>query len=215
MSIAAARSVVEARSRVASSVMMPARRSRSSAPSSGLHGVQFDLASETTHRLGAGGEQGMPLCPFWEIVPDHRQIVGIVEDEQPAGVRLKPLFQGMDHHLLLPGISLGEIEQPCQSHEVRAQGFGGVGLDPQDERIAVTVAIGILHRRLRLANATQAADGWRLGESRRLSSMQEGVYLGEDRLTTGKEGVATERNIPDGHLACAHRGGACYTRWAC
>ncbi len=100
------------------------------------HGVQFDLASQTTHRLGAGGEQGVPLCAFWEIVPDHRQIVGIVEDEQPAGVRLKPLFHGMDHHLLLPGISLGEMEQLCQGDEVQKQGFGGVGLDPQDERIA-------------------------------------------------------------------------------
>ena len=117
----------------------------------------------------------MPLCPFWEIVRDHRQVVGIVEDEQPAGVRLKPPFHGMDHQLLLPGISLGEMEQSCQGHEVRAQGFGGVGLDPQDEGIAVSGAIGILHYRLRLANATQAADGWRLGERRRRSRMQEAV----------------------------------------
>src|SRR5260370_18705840 len=45
--------------------------------------------------------------------------------------------------------------------------------------------------------------------------MQEGMDLGENGLTPGKERVATERDVPDGHLASAHRGGACYARWAC
>ncbi len=80
--------------------------------------VQLDLASEPTHGLGAGGQQNVTLVLLREIVLDHGQVVGIVEDQQPAAVRLKPVVQRLNHELLLLGVLLRKVEQSCQGNEV-------------------------------------------------------------------------------------------------
>src|ERR1700694_4230878 len=36
-----------------------------------FHGVQLDLAGETSHRLSSGGQQDVSFVPFWQIVTEH------------------------------------------------------------------------------------------------------------------------------------------------
>jgi len=66
--------------------MRPARQAwERGPPLFGLHGVS---SSCEPGRLatGAGGQQGLSDVAFLAI-PDHGQVVGIVEDQQPASVR--------------------------------------------------------------------------------------------------------------------------------
>src|SRR5437868_1250356 len=39
-----------------------------------FHRVEFDPASETSHRLGSGGQQDVTHVPFWQIVTEHGQV---------------------------------------------------------------------------------------------------------------------------------------------
>jgi hypothetical protein len=128
---------------------------------------------------------------------DDLQVVGIVQDAQPVLLSGQPLLHHLDHSGLVLLVLLVEVQHACDGHIVRNEGLLRSRSDPQDGLVLLLIAIGIFHRRLRFANASQSVDGQRLGESDRLRSRQLLMHGFEQILPSGKERVATVGHHPD------------------
>ena len=113
----------------------------------------------------------------WLLIFDNADDLAILQDYLPAvnagHILLTTRAQamgGLARKIELDTMSpqegatllLRELKQSGQGDEVREESFRGVGLHPQHILVLLTVAIGILDRRLGLADASQAADGRRL-----------------------------------------------------
>src|SRR5450755_1295140 len=139
----------------------------------------------------------MPAHTWRQEVAGQRQIVGIVQDEEPAGVTLEPvLYRGDDMGALLLAL-FRQVEQ-CGDGEIgRVEVLTSIGLCPQDGLIVSSIPIGIFQGQLCFANASQATDGLWLGECGGLACVESARQLGEQLLTTCKEWVLWVRDIPD------------------
>src|SRR6266852_3602532 len=84
----------------------------------------------------------------------------------------QPAFDGFDAYILILGVFLRQVQQDCNSCEVRDKLFTLVCSHPEDVLVLVPVAIGILHTSLRLANAAQTTNRLRLRQGRCLFCWQ-------------------------------------------
>ncbi len=96
-------------------------------------------------------------------VPQDVEIVGVVEDEEPAGGVGEPAFDGIDGTLLLLFVLFGEVQEVCEGDEVGGERFTRFGSDPEDGIVVVLVTVSVFYGGLGLADATEAADGLRQG----------------------------------------------------
>ncbi len=82
-------------------------------------------------------------------------------------------------------------------HKIRDQRLTGICSRPEHRLVLVTIAVSIFHSGLRLANASQASDGLRLGHRHRSVGKQGCVDALDDVLAPGEERIAPVRNIPE------------------
>jgi hypothetical protein len=146
----------------------------------------------------------MPLCSQGQEVGGQLQVVGVVEDEQPVGVREQPALDGGDEHFLILGVVFGELQRCCQLAKIGEQGEQRLGSCPQDGLVLVSIAIGIFDGGLGLAHAAQSADGLRLRQGRCLRVCELLMQPAQQVFAPREEGVAAKRQGPDLHLARAH-----------
>ena len=75
-----------------------------------FHLFYFDALSDTSRRVCTSGQQNMCLPPRWQEVLHYREVIGIIENEQPAGMLLEPVFDGLNDAVLLLLLLLREIQ---------------------------------------------------------------------------------------------------------
>ena len=85
---------------------------------------------------------------------------------------LEPALDRLDELLLLWLLLLGQLQQACQRHKVGEQRLTRLGSHPQHSVVVVPVPVGVLHRGLGLADATQTADGLGLRQGGGLACTQ-------------------------------------------
>ena len=105
----------------------------------------LDALGDARCRLCACGEQDVSFASRWEELAEQREVVGIIEDEQPAGVILEPAFDCIDNELLFLLLLLGQVQQVRNGHEVREDGCSRFGLDPHNGVVVLLVAVGVFH----------------------------------------------------------------------
>jgi hypothetical protein len=149
-----------------------------------------------TRGMRACGQENMPIATDGEKVGDQVKVISVIQNEQPSCVVNQLLLDGCNDKVLILLVLLWQAQQPCERHEVGDERLGRSSPDPQDEAVLLTVAIGISHRDLRLANATQAADSLCQGPPFLCHKyLRQGS---ENILASRKEGIALVGNIPDG-----------------
>ena len=124
------------------------------------------------------------------------QVVGIVQDEQPAFVGSQPALNGGNNARLILLIFFPQIEQLSQRHKVSDEGLTGGCPYPEDVGILVAVAKGVFGRRLRFADAAESIEGLRLGQRRRSRSREPLVKQCQQVFATREERVACNGNVP-------------------
>ena len=61
-----------------------------------FHFLNLDTLGEIFHGLGTGCEQDIAFTCRGDELAGQLQVVGVVEDQQPAGVPFWPAFDGFD-----------------------------------------------------------------------------------------------------------------------
>ncbi len=154
-----------------------------------FHRLQFDASGHSAHSMGTGGQEEVSCIHERQQVSHQRQVIRIVENQQPITLLAEPALDCRDHQVLVLGVLLRQVQARGDGEQVRIQGLGRIGFGPQHKAILIAVAIGVFHRGLRFADAAQSADRLRLCQSRRLTRL-EGVVDGlEHVFSAGKEGI--------------------------
>ncbi len=94
-------------------------------------------------------------------------------------------------------------EEMGHADKISQKRFTTIGLDPQDVLIVFAIAIGVLHRYLRFADASQTTQGQRLRDGCRFLLGEQTMQVLEDLLTSRKVRIAWELDIPQGLLLTA------------
>ncbi len=147
---------------------------------------------------GRGGQEGRGPARLVVVVQgeEHTRLVEVIEDEQPAGVRFQPGFDGLHDQCLLSGILLRQIEPGGDVAVGAVERLQGIGAHPEDGAILLAVAIGVFDGELGFADAAQATDGLHLADGDALAAAQLHVNLSQLLLARGEERIARERDIP-------------------
>ena len=67
----------------------------------GVHPLDLDTLSYAACYLCASGEQNVSLPSYGQVSPRRYEIVGVIEDEQPASPVMEPAFDRLDHEALV------------------------------------------------------------------------------------------------------------------
>lgn len=102
----------------------------------------------------------------WQEGGEPRDIISIIENQQPALMRCQPLFHRRHHLRLISFMLLGKLKLASETHQITHQCLMVFGTDPEDERIDILVAIGVLNSNLSFADATQATNCLSLRQGR-------------------------------------------------
>lgn len=76
----------------------------------GVHLFDFDALGEGAGDLGAGGDEDVAPGFAGEELFDEVEVVGVVEDEEPALVLLQPAFAGVEDDGLVLLVAFGQLE---------------------------------------------------------------------------------------------------------
>ncbi len=141
----------------------------------------------------------------WEEFAQESEVVGVVEDEQPVGVGGEPAEGGLDGEHLVLGVLLGEVEAAGESDVADDERFAGVGQGPEDGLVGCAVAVGVFERKLRFADATQAADGLGLREGGGLAGLESLSQSLQDLFAAREKLVGWVGGFPDRREGCGRR----------
>ncbi len=94
-----------------------------------------------------------------QVVFDQGEVVGVVEDGEPAVVGGEPVLDGGHDDALVLFVAFGQLQQAGQVDEAGDEGIQRGGIDPQDVAVLVLVAIGVFDGGLGFADAAQSVDG--------------------------------------------------------
>jgi hypothetical protein len=125
---------------------------------------------------------------------------GVVEQQQPAVVAFKP-GPHRRHRCLLWRV-LGQLEVGSQGGlagqggVIAQQGRRLLGPHPPDQVVVGLLPIGVFGGKLSLAYP--AKTGQRYSPNRKVGCGQPGVYLGQQQLPAGEEGVGVMGDVPGG-----------------
>ena len=126
--------------------------------------LDFDAGGDHTCRLITRREQDISIMAGGQELPGHGQIVGIVQDEQPALVSGQPALDSSHDLSLILLVFFGQGEQLRQLHEVSVKGLLGGSPHPKHVGILVTIAKSVFGCGLRFADAAESIEGLRLGQ---------------------------------------------------
>src|SRR5436305_6570286 len=132
----------------------------------------------------------------WNRGTHQRDIFDVVQNEQPVGMLRQPALDRTHSLLLILRLVFGKMEQRGQRCKLRLESLSGNSLYPHHSRVIVAVAIGIFKGELRLADATQSADGLDRWCSSMLN-LKLGMEMRETFFATGEEGIASIGNMPE------------------
>ena len=121
-----------------------------------------------------------------------RFAVGVVEDQQPAGMLPQPL-QHRGPLAGLVGLVLGRQAEPGGAGEggqVALEGFGAVGVHQQQHAVGASVTPGVFKRQPGLAHATEAMEHRQCGRG-----VAAGGFVVEVCLELGEQGIAAEEEL--------------------
>ncbi len=122
--------------------------------------------------------------------PRHFQIVGIIQNQQPARIVCQPMLYGGDSLALILCVFFGKVEQSGHRHEIRDQRFARLSLSPQHDAVRVLIAVSILDGGLRFAHAAQSVQ-----RLHRFASTEALVNIGQDVFAPGEESVLRKWKI--------------------
>src|SRR5437868_5409454 len=91
----------------------------------------------------------------WEELSGHCEVIGIIEDQQPLTMRLKPLHNGPDNNSLIFLIFLWQIQPICDGNIPRDQGFISISAYPEDGLVDMPMPISIFQSYLCLSDSAQ------------------------------------------------------------
>ena len=89
----------------------------------------------------------MPCAPSRQKLIEEVEVIGVVQDEQPLLVRLKPVFHRFNDDGLILLVLLGQVQELCQGSKAGDEGIAGVSLYPQDGTVRVFVPVSVFKRR--------------------------------------------------------------------
>src|SRR5437867_2121472 len=114
------------------------------------------------------------MAPYiWrQKLRNNRQVIGIIQDQQPSSMLLQPRFDRSDSDHLLLRILLWQVEQSCDDDEGRDEPLTSIGAGPEHSLVIGVIPIGVFHCQLCLANAPQPIDRLWLRNSHRLPCSQ-------------------------------------------
>src|SRR5713226_8012409 len=115
--------------------------------------LHFDAGSDCARRLSASSEQDISLVAGGQELLRQGQVVGIVQDEQPAFVGSQPALDGGNHPWLILLIFFHEIELFSQCHKVGGECLSGGRPHPEHRDVFVAVAKGVFGSSLCFADA--------------------------------------------------------------
>ncbi len=125
------------------------------------------------------------------------EIIGVIEDQQPARIGGQPLSNGKHNQHLIGLILLGKVEVLGDGYKIYDQGFTMLGANPEHIGILLSIAVGIFQSKLRFTDPAKAINGLDLGKGCGLALLQVPVQLLDEILSTQKEWIAPERHHPD------------------
>lgn len=143
----------------------------------------------------AGCDQDLPAAGPREVAAQVLCPVGIVEDQQPAVVAVQPASDRVDGGALFRLLPFRQAQGAGQRGVVGGEHGRFLAAQPPDQVEVLRMAVGVLHRRLGLANAAAAGDG--LHQARGAAGQQGGAQPGEQVLATDEGGIAWEGDVPD------------------
>src|SRR5579871_1240399 len=143
--------------------------------------------------VGAAGEEDMPDGEGRQVLLDDGEFVGVVEEEEIAGVGCEPGFDRLVGVFGVLSVLLGQIETDGDVAIGGVEGDFAIGRTPEDGVVVISMAIGILDGGLGLADTSQPRNG--LGE-RNILILSEGLMQAlEYVLPSGEEDVALVRQM--------------------
>jgi hypothetical protein len=173
-----------------------ARRSQEQRAFFQLHLLQFHALRDGAGGLQAGGDQNVTRFTRRQKGSHYAgQVLDVVQNEQPAGLPFEPAADRLGHHVGVPFVFLGQVQQARNRAEAGDQRVAGIGAAPERSPVLVPMAVGVLDGGLRLADSTQPADGPRLRQRRR-AAVGKGALQSLEVLFPAGEERAARREVP-------------------
>ena len=160
-----------------------------------VHFLDFDALGYWLGGLGAGGEEDVAFGGLREEIAGDGEVVGVVEDQEPAGVVFEPALGGGGCCLLVGGGGFGEIQMAGDGGETGDQRLAGLRAGPEDCRVVGAMEVGEFDGGLCFADASYAAEGCCAGLLERF------LESGQDLFAAGEECVRDVPGREEGLLA--------------
>lgn len=87
----------------------------------------------------------------------HAEVIGVVEDEQPALVSAKPALNGFHRDHLILNVGCWQLQKTRYCHIAREQCIPRIGSGPKGVGVFRQVPMGIFQGGLGFANTAQTA----------------------------------------------------------
>ncbi len=156
--------------------------------------AQRDGDREAAPARVARGDDHVARARRRQVRRHVRGLARAVEDQQPAAVLGEPAARGLHGEALIGLGARAQAEREGELGEVRREQRRLLGAQPPDHVVLVGVAVGVLDRELRLADAPEAAHGLERGA--RQDGGQAGVEIGELFVAPRERGAAPVRHVP-------------------
>src|SRR5690242_21963375 len=91
----------------------------------------LNAIGQSAQGLSTSREEHMATESGWEKLLNDRQVVSVIQDQQPLGVLVQPGFDGIDSNHLLLRLLLWQVEQCCHDHEGGDQRLATVSTGPE------------------------------------------------------------------------------------
>src|SRR5436309_15436242 len=97
------------------------------------------------------------MLRFGEKGRERGGVAGVVENQEPSGLGLQPMFEGEDGRVEVV-LGMRKVEQAGEFGGAGLQAQGRLGIQPEDGLVLFAIAVGVLDGGLGLADAAQAGD---------------------------------------------------------